>query len=365
MRPRLRRTIERIEVPGGDLIFMRTFDRNIRVREPDTADRELLDALDGERSVGDLEERFGSIVTGTVREMIGLGLVEDARDDELLSPAERERFDRQLRYFGDIARADGVTPSECQRRLGAARVAILGVGGLGGRVAMDLASIGVGELWLADGDRVETSNLNRQIQFVEADVGMIKVERMAARLRAFNSATKVEASVEVLEHEEQIAAFVAGADLVVDAADWPTHEIERRCNSVCFALGIPFITMSHFPPVARVGPLYVPGETGCFACEETAHRRAYPRYDLTVEQRRARPVPAATLGPACGLVAGMVAADAMHFLTGLLRPCTLGAGYTLDLRTFELERYEVVPETNCPVCGSSRVEGRSARMGAG
>jgi bacteriocin biosynthesis cyclodehydratase domain-containing protein len=350
--PRLKRTIERIDVPEGDVILMRACADDVRVEKPDGSDRELLTALDGSRSIAELEERFGARLVGeTIATMVDFGLIEDAADEERLEPAIRERFDRQLRYFGDVARQGGATPAESQLRLESARVAILGVGGLGGRTAMELASIGIGELWLADGDRVETSNLNRQTQYTEADVGNIKVEAMAARLRSFNSAITATTSAERLESEEQIGEFIAGADIVVDAADWPTHDIERWCNSACFAAGIPYIAMSHFPPIARVGPLYVPGETGCFACQETEYRRDYPLYDIAVEQRRAKTLPAGTLGPACGLTGGLVATEVMHFLTGITPPRTLGAGYTMDLRTFELERYEVVVDPTCEVCG--------------
>jgi bacteriocin biosynthesis cyclodehydratase domain-containing protein len=350
-RPRLKRTIETIREPGGDVILMRASAQDVRVEDADEVGRELLGALDGALTVAELEARFGA---GEVAETLGalgdLDLLDDAGEEERLSPAVRERFDRQLRYFGDIGAAGGVNPVECQECLAASRVAILGVGGLGGRVAWELASIGVRELRLADGDRVETSNLNRQIQFGEADIGNLKVEAMAARLRSFNSATTVVTSSERLESEEQIARFIAGADLVVDAADWPTHEIERWCNAACFAAGIPYIAMSHFPPIARVGPLYIPGETGCFACQEIGYRRDYPLYDIAVEQRRAKPLPTGTLGPACGLTGALVATEVMHFLTGITRPKTLGAGYAFDLRSFEMERYEVIRDPGCPVC---------------
>jgi bacteriocin biosynthesis cyclodehydratase domain-containing protein len=109
--------------------------------------------------------------------------------------------------------------------------------------------------------------------------------------------------------------------------------------------------MSHFPPIARVGPLYVPGVTGCFACQETAYRRQYPLFDVAVEQRRAKASPAATLGPACEMIGGQVGLEVMHLLTGLAEPSTLGAAHISDLRTMEVEREEVVPEPDCPVCG--------------
>src|SRR5262249_26397212 len=147
-----------------------------------------LQALDGSHALEHLEARFGAQEVGDViAQMQELDLVEDAADDELVPAAELARFDRQLRYFSDLGQRGGLTPSACQPRLRKGRVAVLGVGGLGGRVAWELACRGVGELLLIDGDRVELSNLNRQIQYTEADVGLLKAEIMGARLRSFNS----------------------------------------------------------------------------------------------------------------------------------------------------------------------------------
>jgi molybdopterin-synthase adenylyltransferase len=351
-RPRIKRTTEQIETPEGDVYLLRPSSENdIRIEKPDEEERRLLAALDGERTLEQLREEFGAEnFDQVIAQLSEFELVEDADDDERLPPDELERFDRQLRYFSDIA-ASGLTPSQCQERLREARVAVLGVGGLGGWSAWALACTGVGEMWLIDGDRVEISNLNRQILYTEADLGELKVERAAARLLAFNSGMRITTEPRRLESEADIAAFIAGSDVVIDAADWPAHEIERWCNAACFEAGIPYITMSHFPPVARVGPLYVPGKTGCYTCQEISYRREYPLFDIAVEQRRAKPSPAATLGPACGLIGGQVALEVMHLLTGLSRPSTQGVAHLYDLRTMEVKREPVVPEPECPVCG--------------
>jgi molybdopterin-synthase adenylyltransferase len=355
MRPRIKRTIERIDTPEGDVVLMRSSASDIRIESPGEQERHLLHALDGSSSKIELEARFGaSEVEEVIAQMRGLDLLEDAADDELVPLAERERFDRQLRYFSDLTHDGGVTPSECQARLREARVAVLGVGGLGGRVALELACCGVGELWLIDGDRVEESNLNRQIQYTEADIGRLKADATAERLQAFNSRIEARPVPRRVESQAELAELIAGADIVVDAADWPAHEIEYWCNAACFEAGVPYIAMSHFPPVARAGPLYVPGETGCFACQDISYRREYPLYDVAIEQRRAQPSPAATLGPACGLVGGLVGAEVMHFLTKLTTPAMLGAGFIYDLRTMEVERFEVVPEPECAVCAHLR-----------
>jgi bacteriocin biosynthesis cyclodehydratase domain-containing protein len=351
-RPRIKRTTELIETPDGDLYLLRgSSDSDIRIEKPDEEQRQLLAGFDGEHSREELEARFGaSEVAELISQLQELEVVEDGADDDLVPEAEMARFDRQLRYFSDIG-SGGLTPSQCQDRLRGARLAVLGVGGLGGWAAWALACTGIGEMWLVDGDRVEISNLNRQILYTEADIGRLKVEAAAERLAAFNSAMKIEATPKRLESEAEIAEFIAGADVVIDAADWPAHDIERWCNSACFEAGIPYITMSHFPPIARVGPLYVPGKTGCFACQETAYRREYPLFDVAVEQRRAKPSPAATLGPACGMIGGQVGLDVMHHITGLCEASTLGVAHIYDLRTMEVKREAVVPEPGCPVCG--------------
>jgi bacteriocin biosynthesis cyclodehydratase domain-containing protein len=351
-RPRIKRTTEQIETPDGDVYLLRPSAGNdIRIQKPDDAERRLLAALDGEHTLEQLHEEFGEeTVDEVLAQLRELEVVEDAEDYERVEAGELERFDRQLRYFSDIATGD-LTASQCQDRLREAKVAVLGVGGLGGWSAWALACTGVGEMWLIDGDRVELSNLNRQILYTEADIGQLKVECAAARLHAFNSTTKFTAEARRLESQDDIAEFIAGSDVVIDAADWPAHDIEHWCNAACFEAGIPYITMSHFPPVARVGPLYVPGETGCYICQEISYRRDYPLFDVAVEQRRAQPSPAATLGPACGLIGGQVALEVMHLLTRLAKPSTHGVAHIYDLRTMEVKREPVVPEPSCPVCG--------------
>jgi molybdopterin-synthase adenylyltransferase len=352
-RPRIKRTTEQFQAPGGDLYLRRPSETSdIRIKDPSPKLRQLLGALDGTRTRQELDEEFGVDVVGElIAELDEMGLGEDASDDDLIDPQARARFDRQLRYFSDVA--NGQTPSQCQRKLEGARIAVLGVGGLGGWTALTLACCGIGEMLLVDFDTVELSNLNRQILYGEADIGQPKASLAAQRLRNFNSSIQVETREERLDDEAGVAAAIEGYDLVINAVDWPAHDIELWVNSACFTAGVPYIAMSHYPPIARVGPLYVPGETGCYSCQEIAYKRSYPLYDAAVEQQRAKPSPAATLGAACALISGQVALDVMHFLTGLAAPSSLGLSHIYDLRTMEARLEQVVQEPDCPVCDVS------------
>jgi bacteriocin biosynthesis cyclodehydratase domain-containing protein len=350
--PRVKRTVELIETPEGDLIFMRAAAESVRIAQPSDVDRALLAALDGTHSLNELEATFGSkAVRETLDGMRAYSLLEDAADYRDLPPELLDRFDRQLRYFSDIGPEDS-SPAKFQTRLRNARVSILGLGGLGGRVALELASLGIGELRIIDGDVVETSNLNRQIQFRERDIGLPKARVTAERLRELNSALTVYAREERLESEDELAEFIAGSDLVVDAADWPAHKIEQWCNAACFKAGIPYITMSHFPPRARVGPLYVPGRTGCFQCQVIKYRSEYPLFEVVREQRTGISSPAAAFGSVCGVVGGFAAGEVLHYLTGIAEPAALGVAIHYNLlKIYDVEPEPVVPQPGCPICG--------------
>ena len=100
------------------------------------------------------------------------------------------RFDRQLRYFSDLADG-GQGASRAHERLRASRVCLLGVGGLGSWAAYALVCCGVGELVLVDGDVVEPSNFNRQILYRESDIGRPKADAAAEALAGFSSFTSL------------------------------------------------------------------------------------------------------------------------------------------------------------------------------
>jgi bacteriocin biosynthesis cyclodehydratase domain-containing protein len=352
-RPRIRRTLRRIEARNGDIYFLDPRGgHDLLIACPGSTERRLLDALDGSRTRAVLVQEFGDeAVRAVMTALSPWGVVEDAADDDRVEPEIRERFDRQLRYFSDVSPTQ--RPSECQKNLEEASVAVLGVGGLGAWSALSLACCGVGRMVLVDCDHVELSNLNRQVLYGEEDLGRLKVEVAAERLQALNARLDLEVLPHRLEAEQEISSIISGCTVVLDAVDWPAHYIEHWVNRACFAAGIPFISMSHSPPKARVGPFYVPGRTGCYSCQEVGYKRTFPLFDLMVEQLGATPSPSSVVGPACAHIGAHVALDLMHFLTGIAPPSTLGSAYIYDLRTMDRERKAVVKEPGCEVCGAT------------
>jgi molybdopterin/thiamine biosynthesis adenylyltransferase len=357
-KPQLKAAVEVVPASDGRIYLLRgELAGDLAVEDTPFA-RELLVQL----AVGDpieaLSERVSADFPGvapddvraSVAQLAELGVVDDAADDELLSDSQRERYDRQLRYFGELMPI-GASRAAYQRRLGEARVVVIGVGGLGSWAAYGLACAGIGSLTLVDCDEVEPSNLNRQILYTPADVGRPKAVAAAERLAAFVPESEVRSRVMRVESTGDVSGLIEGADLLVDAADWPARDIDLWVNEACFSAGIPYTSMGQLPPLIRLGPTYVPGETGCYACREAAYRDSHPMYDELVTAKGLAPTPAPTFGPACGIIGSNAAMEAVHALTGICPPSTLGRAVMIDLRSWEVSTEAVPRDPACPVCG--------------
>jgi bacteriocin biosynthesis cyclodehydratase domain-containing protein len=363
-RPRLKSTIE--VIPDGDrLILMRSGRTNgdVALDGDPRVLSELLRLLDGTRGITEILEalRAGPVPALSAEDLgesldalAADGLTEDATDDARhLDPAGLERYDRQLRYFGDLAGA-GVPRAAAQVRLEQATVAVLGLGGLGGMAATMLTVCGVGTIVGVDHDIVELSNLARQVLFGQDDLGRLKVDAAADRLGQLNARSRFHGIARRLDSTAAVAEAITGADFVVAAVDWPAGQISGWVNDACWAAGIPYVGMSQHPPLVRVGPTYLPGATGCLTCQEAAYRRRFPLFDVA-KAAISDDSPAATYAPACGLIGSLVANEAIAHITGLAPVACLGRSTVIDLTTLAVTHEDVPRDPDCRICGRAGV----------
>jgi len=172
----------------------------------------------------------------------------------MLSKGEQERYNRQIimRGFGE----------EGQKKLKRAKVIIAGGGGLGSISSIYLAAAGVGTIRIVDHDKVELSNLNRQILHWDKDIGRNKVDSAAEKLSQFNQKAKIEA-IEETVNEANVSRLVAGFDVIVDAMDnLPTRYL---LNKAAIEHRIPFIHGAIYGLEGRAMTI-IPGETACLRC---------------------------------------------------------------------------------------------------
>jgi bacteriocin biosynthesis cyclodehydratase domain-containing protein len=357
MRPQLRRSVDPRLTRDGRLYLVRgPAQSDLELGGDSRLLSDLIRLADGSRGLdalaGELAPNGASRdeLESTVHALAAEGVLDDATQQEaVLGSRDGARFERQLPYFADMEGSWG-SGLEAQRRLGAATVCLLGLGGLGSWIAWALVSAGVGGVIGVDGDVVEESNLNRQILFEEADVGRPKAAAAGERLARYRSALRFTGIEQDLDGVEAIRRVIRGADFVVDTLDWPPRAVTRWVSEACFAEGIPYIASSQHPPLIRIGPLYVPGETGCFACQELEYEEDYPLYRTLAQSEPLCP-PSATFGPACGAAGVLASNEVVAWLTGLYPPSTAGSAAILDLRTMKIEHEPVERRNECSVCG--------------
>ncbi len=198
-----------------------------------------------------------------------------------------------------------------QRRLRAARVCVVGAGGLGSPVLLYLAAAGVGRIGVVDSDVVELSNLQRQVLHGSDDLGTPKTASAAGRLRSLDP------GVEVVEHRVRLEPgnvdLLADYDLVVDGTD--NFETRYLVNDACVRLGLPEVWGSVLRFDAQVSVFWGRPPLGVPA----VHLR-----DLFPEPPAPGEVPscaeAGVLGALCGQVGALMAIEAIKLITGVGRP---------------------------------------------
>jgi molybdopterin-synthase adenylyltransferase len=183
-----------------------------------------------------------------------------------LTEKDRIRYDRQILIpgWGEVG----------QRRLKGATVFVAGAGGLGSPAAIYLAVGGVGRLRICDADRIDLSNLNRQVLHPEVRLGMSKALSAAESLRALNPGIEVEAIAARLM-PETVEDLVGLPDAVVDCLD--NYETRYLLNDYCLARGIPFVHGAVEGLVGQVTFL-APPDTPCLRClfPEAPPHRVFP-----------------------------------------------------------------------------------------
>lgn len=243
--------------------------------------------------------------------------------------------DSQLqRYSRHILLPQIDTPG--QARLLAARVLIVGLGGLGSPAAMYLASSGVGTLVLCDDDVVELSNLPRQIIHGEADLGRPKVESARDRLVSLNPDVCIETRFERLAGAS-LENAVAGVDAVVDASD--NFVTRFALNAACVKHRTPLVAGAAIRLQGQVCvfPLQRP-DSPCYHClfqdDDTAG-------DTCSEQ--------GILAPVVGIIGSIQATETVKLLAGL--SVTEGRLLLLDAMTMHWRSVPFSRDSRCPVCG--------------
>jgi molybdopterin/thiamine biosynthesis adenylyltransferase len=224
-----------------------------------------------------------------------------------------------------------------QEKLLSSKVLIIGAGGLGSPAGLYLAAAGVGTIGIVDADKVELSNLHRQIIHFTADVGLEKVKSAEAKMRAINPDVTVRTYNKRLK-ADNIREIIRGYDFVIDGTD--NFPAKFLINDACYFEKIPF---SHAGVLEFYGQLItvLPGETTCYRCifNTLPPAGAVPSCSQ-----------AGILGVLPGAIGSLQATEAIKYLLGIGKLLT-DTLLTYDALEMEFRSVKVGRNPNCPLCG--------------
>lgn len=232
---------------------------------------------------------------------------------------------------------------EGQEKILAARILVIGCGGLGAAALPYLAASGVGKLIIADHDTIDDTNLQRQTAFTEADIRQAKAQVMAGRLKAVNSACDITALTEKLD-ETRLTELMHTADIVLDCTDnYPTRQ---AINRAAVATRTPLVSGAAVRFEGQIA-VYRPDlpDSPCYAClfdGDTADDGACALFGV--------------FSPLVGIIGATQAAEALKLLTGVGEPAH-GKLKTYNALTGKWQEFLFTQNPDCNVCAKAKSDG--------
>ena len=247
--------------------------------------------------------------------------------------------DQLLRYSRHILLEEiGI---DGQERFNAAHALIVGAGGLGSPVALYLASAGLGQITLIDDDKVDLTNLQRQIAHTVARIGQPKADSARAAMEAINPLVEVHA-LAVRADADLLGKLLPQTTVVVDCCD--NFATRQMLNSACVQAGVPLVSGAAIRMDAQLA-VYDP----CHAADSPCYACVFDPEQAPEETR------CATLGvfaPLVGVVGSMQAAMALQVINGQGKALTKRL-WMIDGRTLAVNEIGLTRRPQCPVCGAA------------
>ncbi|MDH3657750.1 MAG: ThiF family adenylyltransferase [Nitrosopumilus sp.] len=256
-----------------------------------------------------------------------------AGGSEELSSKELDRFSRQV-MLEEIG-------YQGQLKLKNAKVCVVGTGGLGNPITSKLAAMGIGTLRIVDRDVIELSNLHRQTMFDEDDVGQVKVEVAAKKLKKLNPDCKIE-PLAVSVNDYTALEVVEGCDVVIDALD--SVNARYALNKACVQFGIPFVTGA---AVGVSGQAFtvLPKQSACYFC-------MFPELNEdTMPTCSIEGVHPSILS----IVGGIEVAEAVKIIIGK-KPSLSERILHIDLENLDFNSTQTFRAEECPICGTGKLD---------
>lgn len=326
----------------------------------------LVELIDGKTSVDEIccrmseshnvpEEESRHIIDSLLKHRIVTPCV---KEQELLSDAEIKRYERQINYFSEFLdnEYEGI---KAQKKLIDSKIAIFGIGAVGGDLALQLAMAGVNNFILYDYDVVDESDIARHMYFKREYVGKNKTFALREEILKINSGAKVSEINEKMLPNTDIKDIIAAASFVVNTLDEPyIGYTSSKISRICVALNKPHYIAGGFDAhLASTGEMVIPYKTPCVECYTKYFSETLKDWKPTKHPVKNRYMDIGGLAAMTLFSSSFAAIEIIKYLAGLM-----GKDYIYKTRgellfeSLELSYLDVSKNPDCPVCGGRKNE---------
>ncbi len=283
----------------------------------------------------------------------------DVKPPETLTDYDLERWHRNFDFFNSYCRLED-NKYDYQAKIKHTKILLLGLGGLGSHILYDLVALGATNIRAVDFDKIDLTNLNRQILYGENNIGQLKTESAEQRIKQFCSQLDIEFINQRISKIEDIEHLLKGCEVVICVADKPKEHILNWLNEACTKHGTPFIN-GGLDTQRAVYCSVIPGQSGCVQCWKNCVEAKNDdsakvlQAESTADVSESQPAPA--IVPLVSAITSFVVAEFVRIVTGIAQPAATDKLLSVDFNTMQVTTAETWQrQVDCTYCGKGNHE---------
>lgn len=356
MNPKLSSGISVVRISDSILEFFKSNTRQqIRLRVSDDTIMNLVNSLDGTKSVEEISEYF-NVEFDELNELLDYlktkGILDNVEPKEDF--AGINEFRRPIYFLSDFAKNHD-HQVEMWNKLRKSKVLIVGLGAVGTWVACNLVETGVENLFLLDPDDVDVTNLHRQYGYTLEDVGKKKTDALEERLKKYNPKVKVSKYNMMLDEAAFKVFDDVQLDLIINCADKPNVDTTTMwVGEYGMRRGIPHIVGGGYNMhLSLIGQTVMPGKSACVKCFQLKLEEENTIDSQRVKKLQIKNRKVGSFGPMCSMIASFVGMEAVKVLSGCVQPANINRRGEFDIYSMNIKYKDFTRRDDCEWCGQN------------
>ncbi|MDR7239159.1 HesA/MoeB/ThiF family protein [Neobacillus drentensis] len=355
-KPKIRSSVSSVVHENNVIEFFLTNTRKqVMMKVPNENITNLLLSLDGMRDIEEISQEY-NLDSLAQKNMINLfnflerkNVIIDAAKE--WNKEDYQQFRRVLNFIEDYVSIYD-EKIEVWNNIRSSHVVIVGLGAVGTWIAFQLAQSGVKHFTLIDADKVEMTNLHRQLSFGPNDIGRNKIDVVQQNLLEINSEISVKKVYEYI-NETGIDEHVKEASLVINCADKPTvDQTALWIGESCMKYRKPHIIAGGYNlHLSLIGQTIIPFQSACVKCFETKLNEINQIDTSNLRKLHIENRKIGSFGPMCAISASIAAMEAIKILSKVIKPANINRRGEFDIYSMDIKYMDISHDENCKWCG--------------